>query len=177
MRCGVARLRSGSARLSIGVARPRRGWRVAVVRCGAAAARARPSAARRSSAARRASAWARHGPAGTARQGQARRGRMTRDGVTWHAMVCSAARCGAKIQIRVWLCSGPVMVITTAICHSRSIELSLWLSNLVDDDTRLKYLHGFLEMVSATHVNPLFILPTLYLPTEHFVHRRTNSCY
>ena len=43
------------------------------------------------------------------------------------------------------------MVITTAICHSRSVELSVWLSNSgVDDDTRFKYLHGFLEMVRAT---------------------------
>ena len=37
-------------------------------------------------------------------------------------------------------------VITTAIAHSVGVEISLWLSKLVDDDTRLKYLHGILEM-------------------------------
>ena len=37
-------------------------------------------------------------------------------------------------------------VITTAIAHDVSAQISLWLSDIVDDETRLKYLHGFVEM-------------------------------
>jgi hypothetical protein len=69
------------------------------------------------------------------------------------------------------------MVITTAICHSRSVELSVWLSNSgVDDDTRLKYLHGFLEMVRATSEFPFYFANIHALPKEHNVRRRTRAC-
>jgi hypothetical protein len=47
-------------------------------------------------------------------------------------------------------------VITTAIAHSVGVEISLWLSELVDDDTRLKYIHGILE------VGVRYVFPTVF---------------
>ncbi len=64
-------------------------------------------------------------------------------------------------------------VITTAMAHTVGVEISLWLSDLVDDDTRLKYLLGILEMGVRDVLPTAFCL--LALPKCHIFCARTFS--